>query len=352
MDSTLVDCRHFRGDIPCKPHKSEGVHCAECTYYEPVRERILLIKLGAVGDVIRTTPLLRRLRLVYPQSEITWLTLTPEVVPDVVDRILGFELPNIVSLLSDQFDLLINLDKDREAIALAEKISAKRKEGFGMEPGTGKCIPLNERAFHKWMTGLFDDFNKNNTKSYPEEIFEICGFEFKGEKYILDVENHVWSISEPRPLIGLNTGCGGRWTTRLWPDERWIQLIRLLKTSGKGVLLLGGTQEHEKNLLFASVSGAAYLGTFPLRQFVSLMSQCDIVVTGVTMAMHIAIGLGKKLILFNNIFNRNEFELYGLGEILEPPVDCKGCFKRACEQNCMSLIEPAEVCSAIQRLVH
>jgi hypothetical protein len=28
MDSTLVDCRHFHGDIPCKPHKSEGVHCA------------------------------------------------------------------------------------------------------------------------------------------------------------------------------------------------------------------------------------------------------------------------------------------------------------------------------------
>jgi heptosyltransferase-2 len=78
------------------------------------------------------------------------------------------------------------------------------------------------------------------------------------------------------------------------------------------------------------------------------MSQCDVVVTAVTMAMHIAIGLNKKLVLFNNIFNRHEFELYGLGEIVEPPVDCKGCFKGSCERDCMSLITPAEVYSAIQ----
>ena len=37
------------------------------------------------------------------------------------------------------------------------------------------------------------------------------------------------------------------------------------------------------------------------------MDQCDVVVSQVTMAMHIAIGLGKRLILMNNIFNRNEF---------------------------------------------
>lgn len=344
------DCRYFRGDIPCKPHKREGVHCEECPHYSAIAERILIIKLGAAGDVIRTTPLLTRLRQAYPQAEITWLTLTPEIVPSEVDRRLGFELKNIVSLLADQFDLLINLDKDREAIALAEKISAKRKEGFGMDPQTGKCVPLNERARHKWMTGLFDDLNRSNTKSYPEEIFEMCGFQFKGEPYILDVEKHSWDIPEPRPLVGLNTGCGGRWTTRLWPDDHWLALINLLKSSGKGVLLLGGPQEHEKNQRFAALTGAAYPGTFSLKKFISLMGQCDVVVTGVTMAMHIALGLNRKLVLFNNIFNRNEFELYGLGQILEPPVDCKGCFRGACEKECMSLIRPEDVYAAIERI--
>jgi heptosyltransferase-2 len=301
--------------------------------------------------VIRTTPLLLRLRQVYPQAEITWLTQSPEVLPAEVDRILGFDLPNIVSLQSDHFDVLINLDKDREAIALAESVSAERKEGFGMDARTGKCTPINERSRHKWMTGLFDDINQNNTKSYPEEIFEMCGFKFAGEKYILDVEGHTWNLPEPSPLVGLNTGCGGRWTTRLWPDGHWIELIRQLRSSGTGVLLLGGPQEHEKNVHLASVTGAAYMGIFPLRQFISLMSQCDVVVTAVTMALHIAIGLNKKLVLFNNIFNCHEFELYGLGEIVEPPVECKGCFKGTCEHDCMSLISPAEVYSAVQRIL-
>ena len=56
------DCRFFRGDVPCKPHKQHGVHCSECKYYEKIDKNILIIKLGAIGDVIRTTPLLRRLK--------------------------------------------------------------------------------------------------------------------------------------------------------------------------------------------------------------------------------------------------------------------------------------------------
>jgi heptosyltransferase-2 len=56
-----TDCRHFRGDVPCTPHKKDGVHCESCPFYDPVDKKILIIKLGAIGDVIRTTPLLHRL---------------------------------------------------------------------------------------------------------------------------------------------------------------------------------------------------------------------------------------------------------------------------------------------------
>jgi hypothetical protein len=74
-----TDCRSFRGDIPCKPHKQSGVHCVDsdgqtCPYYDRVEEKILIIKLGAVGDVIRTTPLLYKLKEEYPRAKIFWLT--------------------------------------------------------------------------------------------------------------------------------------------------------------------------------------------------------------------------------------------------------------------------------------
>ena len=49
------DCLHFKGHIPCKPHKQHGYHCADCPSYEKATKRILIIKLGAIGDVIRTT---------------------------------------------------------------------------------------------------------------------------------------------------------------------------------------------------------------------------------------------------------------------------------------------------------
>lgn len=343
------DCRHFLGHIPCRPHKREGVHCAGCPYYDPADFNVLIIKLGAIGDVIRTTPLLHRLKKEHPRAFITWLTLTPEVLPSVVDRKMGFELKNIVSIQAQEFDLLINLDKDLEAAALAYTIKAKEKKGFILK--NGKCTNTNDASYHKFLTGLFDDVNKANTKSYPEEIFEICGYKFAGEKYILELpgKRPSFDIPEGARVVGLNTGCGGRWVTRLWADERWVELAKRLKAAGYWPLFLGGEQEHEKNIRLAKESGGAYLGTFSLQDFFCLMDRCELVVTAVTMAMHIAIGLGKKLVLFNNIFNRHEFEMYGLGEIITPGEDCEGCFKPTCATVCMDRITVEDALSAILR---
>ncbi|HDI52072.1 glycosyltransferase family 9 protein [candidate division KSB1 bacterium] len=351
METVHTDCRFFRGDTPCSFHKSEGIHCQDCSHYEPIDIRILLIKLGAVGDVIRTTPLLRRLWQEFPHAHITWLTHTPEVVPRRVDRVLLFDPAVLVYLLATNFDLLYNLDKDAEACAVAELVQAKQKYGFGLRHGY--CYPLNSLAEHKFLTGLFDDLNRANRKSYPQEIFEICGFEFEGEKYVLDrpSRERQWTIVQPHPLIGLNTGCGERWKTRLWPDEYWIELAKKLQQAGMGVLFLGGAQEHEKNLRLSHASGGSYLGYFPLPEFIQLVDQCDLLVTAVTMALHVAIGLEKRVVLFNNIFNRYEFELYGLGEILEPAVECVGCYRQKCDIDCMQMIEPELVLQTVREIL-
>jgi heptosyltransferase-2 len=89
------DCRFFMGEVPCLPHKQHGVHCNDCRHYEPTTSRILIIKLGAIGDVIRTTPLLRRLKEIYPQAEIWWLTRTPVACQEQVDRKMKFSLESI-----------------------------------------------------------------------------------------------------------------------------------------------------------------------------------------------------------------------------------------------------------------
>jgi len=354
------DCRHFRGDIPCAPHKSEGVHCIDCPYYESTDRNILIIKLGAIGDVIRTTPLLTRLRSDYPEGRIWWLTQTPDVLPAVVDNKLRFDMANVISVLAVSFDLAINLDKDREACAIMDRLDASIKKGFTLRNGI--CTPIDESARHKFLTGIFDDVNKANTKHYVEEIFEICGYDWQGEEYLLDAPgsfdleryelSKIYAADVSQPLIGLNTGCGGRWTSRLWPDEYWVDLAERLLVKGMIPLFLGGEQEDEKNLRLAEASGGLYLGHFPLKTFLSLMNRCDVIVSAVTMAMHFAIGLKKPLILFNNIFNPREFELYGRGELLEPSKPCQCFFQPTCRNDayrCMEHLEVERVLDAVKR---
>jgi heptosyltransferase-2 len=350
------DCRSFRGDIPCKPSKQHGVHCVDelgndCKYYDPVGKRILIIKLGAIGDVIRTTPLLHKLKEVEPNAEIWWMTLTPDVVPKSVDQILSFTPQAITTLRSVEFDIIYNLDKDKEACALCAQLSGKVKKGYTLR--NGKCIPIDVAAEHKFLTGVFDDLSQANTKSYQQEIFEICGFTFKGEEYIMpETPEYKWKLPKNKIIVGLNTGCGGRWTSRLWAEKNWVALAKKLKKAGCVPLLLGGEQEHEKNLRLKKQSGALYLGHFPLKQFLHEVKQCDLIVTAVTMGMHFAIGQRRKIVLFNNIFNKHEFELYGKGEILEPDFDCDCFYAPVCPNDCMQYLSVDTVFDSCTRLLN
>jgi heptosyltransferase-2 len=69
------------------------------------------------------------------------------------------------------------------------------------------------------------------------------------------------------------------------------------------------------------------------------------------MALHIALGLTKEIVLFNNTVNRHEFELYGLGEILEPEFECPCYYSPVCPNNCMQYIYPDRVFQTCQRLL-
>ncbi|MCX7879889.1 MAG: glycosyltransferase family 9 protein [Ignavibacteria bacterium] len=349
--SIKSDCKFFRGDVPCTPHKKFGVVCSDCNFYIPRENIILIIKLGAIGDVIRTTPLLHRIFEEHPKSAVWWLTYTPEIIPSIVDKVLPFNLDSILLLQQTEFYKVINLDKDLNACALSKSLRAKEKYGFTLE--NGKPSPVNELSFHKFLTGLFDSVNKENKKSYLEEIFEIVGWKYNGEEYILETDNSIrWNIpNNGAPIIGLNVGCGGRWVSRLWPEHNWIELVKLLQDNNYFPLLLGGESENEKNLRISKITGAYYPGFFDLKTFISLVNQCDLVVTAVTMALHIAIGLKKKVILFNNIFNRCEFELFGRGLIIEPEKPCKCFFSPTCtntEYFCMDYIFPSKVFQEIK----
>jgi ADP-heptose:LPS heptosyltransferase len=355
LEQIKYDCRFFKGDIPCKPNKLRNKECPGCNEYDKIKFRILIIKLGAIGDVIRSTPLIHKFRKEFPGSQITWITNSPEIVPSsAVDIVCKFDFISVYKIKHQKYDIALNLDKDFEACALLQDVNSAKKFGFILK--NEHISTATPDADHKLITGIFDHISIKNTKNYLEEIFEICGFKFNNEPYILDLDtsfDSTWQKikddARAKKIIGLNTGCGKRWQTRLWPEDYWIELIKKLQKAGTYPLLLGGPDEDIMNKNYAKKSGAYYPGTFTLQQFISLTNQCDVILSAVSMMMHIAIALKKPLILFNNIFNRNEFYLYNNGTIIEPTTGCDCYYGQTCkrQRHCMKDIGVDSVYEAI-----
>lgn len=353
------DCRHFRGHVPCVPNKLRGRICGDCDEYEKVTRRILIVKLGAIGDVIRTTPLVTAFRRLHPGCRITWITHSPDVLPrEAVDEIRRPDAVGLYVTLGGRYDVAINLDKDPEACMLLAGVKARRKLGFTWKDG--HIAPATPAARHKLLTGLFDDLSRGNTKHYLDEVFGICGMKFGGEEYLIRRDaaaearwkDAATTRSGGRKVVGLNTGCGKRWTTRLWPQDSWIALIGRLQEAGLFPLLMGGPDEDALNREYARRTGAWYPGHFPLAEFISLGAAADVVVTQVSMMMHIAVALRVPLVLMNNIFNPNEFHLYGRGVIVGPSTGCDCYYGETCSRtrHCMLDLGVDRVFDEVARL--
>lgn len=74
------------------------------------------------------------------------------------------------------------------------------------------------------------------------------------------------------------------------------------------------------------------------------------------MTLHIK-GLGKQVILLNNIFNKHEFHLYDKGIVIESDLDCLGCYKSIFNEDCpvkdcTLLYSSAEIEKHIEHTAH
>jgi ADP-heptose:LPS heptosyltransferase len=88
-----------------------------------------------------------------------------------------------------------------------------------------------------------------------------------------------------------------------------------------------------------------------VRHFAALLSHCDVAVTGDTLAMHLALALGKRAVVLFGPTSAAEIELYGLGEKVVPKMECLSCYKTSCDfvPNCMDLISTDMVERAVLR---
>ncbi len=351
-----TDCFHYRGDLPCAPHTRSGETCT-CKEYDPVKRRGVIIKLGAAGDVLRTTPLLRALDPARTGTRLIWVTHFPELLPKEACEAVDPNAATLARLRSSEWDFIWNLDKDVEACAIAFDVRAKERAGYTLVGDVP--YPVDERAWHKFAAGIDNPYSKANRLSYVREIFNIVGLPYSGEEYWLrsPSANSIEAAKQILPgegWVGLNTGAGLRWPTRIWPESHWLQLITLLKARAIKPVILGGPEEMQLNERLATATGCLWPGLQSLDVFYAMIHRCRCLVTSVTQAMHLAISARTPLVLFNNIFNANEFELYGRGEIVGPPTSCNCFYDPSCRtgRNCIGEITPERTFEAMLRAIN
>ena len=91
----------------------------------------------------------------------------------------------------------------------------------------------------------------------------------------------------------------------------------------------------------------------PIREFTGLVGNCDLMVTGDTLAMHIAIGLGVPVLVILGATCHQEIELYGRGAKIISDFDCSPCYLSLCpkETTCMDATQPDQVYQATVKLL-
>ncbi len=315
------------------------------------RKKILVIKLGAIGDVLRTTPILHGLKRKYPQSFISWLTKkeSRDLLKNnsFINRLLIYEPDVIQRLKLESFGILICLDKEDEATALAMEVAAKRKIGFGLDTKTGKLAPLNKESLYAFKLGICDELKfRKNKKTYPEIIFEMAGLKYQNDEYVLNIRDsdkvyakELFSkigIKNNGLIIGLNTGAGDRFANKAWTEDGFVELIRRIRAHTQALpLLLGGPQESQRNAGILSKVGnlACDAGcNHSLGQFAAIVDFCPLVVSGDTTALHIAIALKKKVVALFGSTCPQEIELYGRGKKIYSDIKCRTCYRKTCQQ--------------------
>jgi heptosyltransferase-2 len=362
------DCRHVRWDRPCTPHKRRGKVCAGCDEYDPIRHRVLMVKLAATGDVLRTTAFLRAIHTTWPRARVTWLTRRPAVGlfdgNPLVDKVLATDDAVTAARLStESFDVVLCPDADPDAAVLAAMANGRERRGY-VRDAAGRVVPLGDGAA-KWLAmGLSDTAKRANRETYQHLVADVLGLDRAlVTEPILEPSAHeraaarafVQGLGATGALVGLNTGAGGRWAYKVWTKEHQQAFLRLCLDAGCSVLLLGGPEEVQRHreLLAVNQGRALFDGGNhnSYGRFASLVEQCRVVVTSDSLCVHVAAARKVPAVVLFGPTSAAEIELYGRGTKIVPDgLDCLCCYLPRCDKvpHCQALIEPATVWAAVQ----
>jgi len=356
-----TDCKHYRGNKPCDFHKIDGRICENCTDFKQIKKRILVIKLDALGDVLRTTSILPALKKEYPDSQICWVTKKDAALllknNKEIDRVLIYEENYLNIILNEQFDLGICLDAEVSSASVLSLSNCNSKLGFVTDK-SGRLQPANAEAKDWYYMGLNDELKKKNKSTYQEIIYKICGLKSSVYRPQFTLDSIAVKYAEEfktknkltdfKSVIGINTGGGSRWECKKWIKEYYAELINLiqLKYKDAAIILFGGDEERRLLSEITLETNEKVLNAEcydSVSKFAGIINLTDIFITPDSLGFHISIALGKYTMVLVGPTSPQELEVYGNGDIIyNKNLDCIACYDSICKRNkeCMKTLTP------------
>ena len=313
-----------------------------------------------MGDVLMTTAQLPAIKRKFPESTIYWVTLKIAAPllhhNQYIDKVFVYNYESISILNEIEFDYVMNVDKSQRSCALLNSVKAENKLGFGLDKN-GKIIPVNEGAYYNYNLGMDDHLkfkvNKRTGEDYLAETFELgyqgkdYTFNFSDEEitFIEDYKKSV-GIKDTDLVVGFNTGCSNLYPNKKMTIEQHVYLIEKLLELGKyKIVLLGGPEDTERNNQIYSHFEGKIINTpttMGIRKGACFENIPDVVITGDSFGMHLAIALKKYVIAWFGLSCWTEIELFGRGVKLYPEdLFCSPCWKKVCPYNleCIQMID-------------
>ena len=354
----IPDCKRFTGYKPCFP--DHNCWTDGCKDPQPFGTRIVLINLDAMGDVLMTTAQLAGIKRKYPVSTIYWVTLkvaAPLLYNNpYIDKVYEYNFESLSILSQMKFDIVMNVDKSQRSGALAMSLDAPVKLGFGINE-RGQIIPLNKGAEYNYLLGMDDHLkfkvNQRTGQDYLAETFELdyqrdeYVFNFtEEEKQFTEQYKKEIGISPDDEVIGFNTGCSNLYPNKKMTLEQHAVLIeRFLSYNRFKIVLVGGPEDTERNAILEEQFKGKIINTptnLGVRKGACFESIPDVIITGDSFGMHLAIALKKYVIAWFGLSCWTEIDLYDRGVKLYPEgLACAPCWKKVCPYNleCIQMID-------------
>lgn len=325
--------------------------------------KILIVKLGAIGDVLRTTSLLPGLKRKYDPVEIDWITSQSSkelfINNSYIHDVLVWEQRKSL----DGYDIVIGLEDEKETCEFVSKIKSGKIIGAYAVDGKQVYTPsawFDMSAISKYGLDKANELKKRNQMTYQQHMSDLLGINVGHYVFNLTAEEIEYGekvvrklgIRKGEKVVGINSGAGKRWPLKSLSIEKTIDLIkRLRKELGVGSLILGGEDEKERNEIISRETDMPNGGVHSLRNFAGIVNQCRLVVCSDSLALHFAIACKRKIVVFFGPTSPTEIELYGLGTKVYPNMDCLVCYKKNCNKNpsCMDNLSVEDLFKAVKK---